>query len=150
MDGGGGATASGQPAAALYVDAAKLTPDARAQLDAAGVAVRPYDAALPDWTARAAAGERLWVDKARAPYALALDRAMVETTPSPAAHEAEKEAATTTRVAVPDAAPGVVVTKPSPVTLARARKNDAELDGMRACHVRDGAAKVGRVGTREK
>lgn len=35
-----------------------------------------------------------------------------------------------------------LVSKPSPVALAKGVKNDAELEGMRAAHIRDGVAMV--------
>jgi len=35
-----------------------------------------------------------------------------------------------------------VVESPSPITLAKAIKNDRELEGMRQAHIRDGAALV--------
>lgn len=39
-----------------------------------------------------------------------------------------------------DAGRGSLVSKPSPLTLLKARKNAAELEGYRRCHVEDGAA----------
>ncbi|KAG5190477.1 peptidase [Tribonema minus] len=98
-------------AATLFIDAAKLPDDVRAHLTAAGVAVRAYADAVPAVAALAEGGARVWVDPAR----------------------------------VNSAAWGAVpaaqrVTEATPLSMAKALKNEAELAGMRAAHVRDGAA----------
>jgi Xaa-Pro aminopeptidase len=99
--------------AELFVDAAKLTPAVRSHLTAAGVSVRPYSEAIPALRARVSnnPSERVWVDPARVTFAL------YDTVP------AERRC-----------------TEATPLALAKALKNSAELAGMRAAHVRDGAA----------
>jgi Xaa-Pro aminopeptidase len=99
--------------AELFVDSAKLTPAVSTHLAGAGVSVRPYSEAIPALRARVSEhpAERVWVDPARVTFAL---------------H---------------DAVPAERrVTEATPLSLAKALKNSAELSGMRAAHVRDGAA----------
>lgn len=74
------------------------------------VVIRPYGDAVAGVSAAASAG-KVWLDSVSANFALGL------------AVPAEQQ-----------------IVKRSPVCLAKALKNDVELDGFRACHVRDGAA----------
>lgn len=92
-------------AATLFVDAVKVTPDVRAHLDAAGVAVAPYDSAL---AAVAAAPGRVWLDASAASFAV-------------------YEAAMGARPAAE--ADARVLERMSPVQLLKAVKNGAELEG---------------------
>eukprot|EP00899_Mesostigma_viride_P025248 jgi/Mesvir1/5908/Mv00678-RA.2 len=52
----------------------------------------------------------------------------------------EEEAASSVNSAKSSAEPMGVHAYPSPVMIYKAMKNEAELEGMRACHIRDGAA----------
>ncbi|CAM9253319.1 unnamed protein product [Heterosigma akashiwo] len=97
--------------ARLYIDAAKVTKAVAAHLAENQVEVRPYGDLLGDVGALGAAGSKLMLDKARVNYAIFR--------------------------AVPE---GQVVAKTSPLQLPKARKNEAEIAGMRAAHARDGAA----------
>ena len=78
--------------------------------DSPGAVIRPYTDAAAGVAAAAGAG-KVWLDSASANFALGL------------AVPAEQQ-----------------IVKRSPVCLAKAIKNDTELAGFRACHIRDGAA----------
>ena len=56
--------------AALYIDPAKVTPAAAAELADAGAEVKPYGQLLDDVRGLAATGVKLWMDPARVSYAL--------------------------------------------------------------------------------
>lgn len=102
--------------ATLFIDAGKVPQNVAAELLAgAGVTTQPYEEALPAVQAldRAAAekGGLIWVD------------------------------GRTVNMGVYNAVnPARCIDRESPVTLMKACKNEAELAGMRACHIRDGAA----------
>lgn len=96
--------------AALYVDATKLPAQVVQTLQADGVTVRPYETVVPDVGAIAGGGARVWVDPA------------------------------STSVALGRAAGDAALREQTPVPLAKARKNDAELAGMREAHLKDGVA----------
>lgn len=98
--------------AILFVDERKLDVQAREHLAAAKVSVLPYEDAI-QYVARAAESHTIWLDPVRCSEAIAL-------------------AAPSDRR----------VLESSPVVLMKAVKNQAELDGMRRAHVRDGAAVV--------
>lgn len=105
----------------LYVDASKLTGDCHSYLAESGVVVKPYDSLFEDAKALSKAlpakGEAPLTSK---PYAIstkgswALKLAL-------GGDEAVEEIR-------------------SPVGDFKAQKNDTELEGMRLCHIRDGAA----------
>lgn len=99
----------------LFVDGTKLGTDPADHLARSGVTVLPYDA-IQDALSELIASEgapRVWLDPAACNMAL--------------------------RSRVPDAQ---AIERASPVQLLKAVKNDAELRGIRAAHVRDGLAIV--------
>ena len=102
----------------LFVDEAKLVGNAKEHLD--GVTIRPYDAVFSDIEALAAS------------------------MPSTEAGSPKKKYLISTRAswAISKALGGEqnVQELRSPVGDAKAIKNDTELEGMRQCHIRDGAA----------
>jgi Xaa-Pro aminopeptidase len=106
----------GRESAVLFVDAAKVGPRVASCLMEEGFSVEPYENVRD--VVRGAVGT-VWVDSTTCPWALYED-------------------------AMAGAAPGqagrVLDSKPSPLTLAKAIKCSAELNGMRAAHARDGAA----------
>ena len=110
--------------ATLFVDAAKVPAVLAAALAADGVALAPYEAFAGAVAAAADAGARVWVDKAAANAAVW-------------AAAAGADAAATWADA-----PARVHDAASPIALFKAVKNAAERAGMRAAHVRDGAALV--------
>lgn len=104
--------------ATLYVEESKLGPDVQKYLGSA-VEIKPYDALLSDTNqivgAELAKGG---TDAARPQYLFTTNASW----------------------AVAESLKGLGEEVKSPVADAKAIKNDAELEGMRRCHVRDGAA----------
>lgn len=106
--------------ATLYIDESKLTPEAKEHLGDK-VTLRPYDAIFDDVTALSA-----------------------EAFEASSATSEKKKFLTSTRAswALNKALGGEerVEEVRSPIGDAKAIKNDVELEGMRQCHIRDGAA----------
>jgi Xaa-Pro aminopeptidase len=104
-------------AAELFIDPAKISSAVRQHLGST-VAVRPYEEFAAALAELAAQGGRVWIDPEIASHWIA---AQLGGGPGSRAelHEAD-----------------------SPLVLAKAIKNPVELAGIRACHVRDGAALV--------
>lgn len=96
--------------ASLYVDAEKVPPIVHTALKEAGISIKPYDSVVSDLSEIAANGDKIWLDPSSTSLALA------------------------------DAAGKTALHETTPVQMAKARKNDAELQGMRAAHIRDGVA----------
>ena len=116
--GGGAAGGSGKHCqATLYVDREKLGPEASMQLMADGVAIKGYDAITEDLASLGKAGSRLMVDPKRVNYGLL----------SPLGYGTAKKGQ-------------LVEVANSPITESKAVKNEGELSGMVAAHLRDGAA----------
>lgn len=120
----------GLKSAVLFVDSAKFTSEIQQGLADAGVDLRPYEDALPTVAKLGCSGGglglsveassdeglgKVWMHPGRTNYAL--------------------------RQAVGDQCSRVE--EPSPIAEAKAIKNSAELEGMRAAHRRDGAALAG-------
>ena len=102
-----------QTDATLYVDESKLDDGVRAYLEDA-VKIKPYDAMLSDVTALATESD----ESSKAKYLIPTKASWAVALSIKGLGEAVK----------------------SPVTDAKAIKNDTELEGMRQCHIRDGAA----------
>lgn len=134
-------------AASLYCDQTKVTPAVAAQLAEAHVTVRPYAAAADDLRAAAAAGKRVWADPAKVSLALfdavedAAGDASAATRAAKSRRRGDKKPATAAAAAAPTAArPTPVLEGASPIAMAKAVKNAAELAGMREAHLRDAVA----------
>ncbi len=95
----------------LFIDSAKMTPEAEAHLKEAGVAVAPYDSVL-DFLATVPADVNVLLSGSRASGAIA--------------HILE----------------GHYVKGDSPIAMPKAVKNDVQIAGIRAAHIRDGVAMV--------
>ena len=98
--------------ARLYVEADKITPEARAHLEPLATLHAP-DWLEADLSREGEAGRRVAFDKATAPYLLI---------------DAFRQAG------------GKAVIAPDPLTLMKAAKNEAEIAGAKAAHVRDAVA----------
>lgn len=98
------------PRCTLFVDSAKLSAELQSELDAAGVSVAPYEDVLAAVRHFPAAGRKILLDPSLVNYGL--------------------------RLAAADAA----VLQPSALSMPKACKNDAELEGMLHAHTCDGAA----------
>ncbi|KAI3900745.1 hypothetical protein MKW92_036320 [Papaver armeniacum] len=126
--------------AKLFVDNSKVTPDVLAHLKSSGVELRPYDSILSEIESLASQGRQLWMDTSR------VNAAIVST------YRFGKNRASTdsdykgkVRADRHDKSDGHIgrptgLCKVSPITLAKAVKNYAELQGMRNSHLRDAAA----------
>lgn len=114
--------AVGVESAVLYISPDKVGDEVASALRSSGVEVRPYDAILVDVAAAATARKRIWLDPVSTSVAVydaaCGNEAGVEGTPNKAR----------------------VVLKPTPISMFKAVKNEAEMSGMRAAHVRDSAA----------
>lgn len=106
--------------AELYVDDDKLTPEVKAHLGQ-DVVVKPYDSIYADAEALSAARKQDAGDAA--PKFLLSNKASWALSLSLGGEEQTEEVR-------------------SPIADAKAVKNDVELSGMRACHIRDGAALI--------
>jgi len=101
--------------AELFIDASKVPDDVRKALQGAGITLRAYDEAL-------SAVQLLDKNAAETKTFVWLDGRTANTAMCNAVNASRR------------------VDKECPVTLMKACKNEAELAGMRACHIRDGAA----------
>ncbi|MFS7986651.1 putative hydrolase [Helianthus anomalus] len=116
----------------LFVDSSKVTPEVMDHLKKAGVELRAYDSILSEIERLAARGGHLWLDTSSinaaisSTYATACDK-YTETNGSKRKGKNSSVAPT-------------ALCKSSPVSLAKAVKNHAELKGMRNSHLRDAAA----------
>ncbi|OWM85360.1 hypothetical protein CDL15_Pgr018984 [Punica granatum] len=128
--------------AKLFIDSAKVTPKVMAHLKNAGVELRPYDTILSEIEGLAKEGANLWLDTS------SVNAAIVNTYKSACekyfrgnGNKKSKKSkmrpsdGSTSQSKVPTG-----VYRMSPISLAKAVKNDAELDGMRNSHLRDAAA----------
>ncbi|XP_024019004.1 probable Xaa-Pro aminopeptidase P [Morus notabilis] len=124
--------------AKLFVDNSKVNPDVMEHLKSAGVELMPYDTILSEVKSLAAQGARLWLDRS------SVNAAIVNT--YTAACEKQYKHIEKTNKSQKNVdlngwstAPAGIY-KASPVSLAKAIKTAAELEGMQNCHLRDAAA----------
>lgn len=128
--------------ATLYVDAAKVTEEVAAHLKEGGVEVKPYAAAFDDVRALAAAGNSIWMDPARVSFAMKTVAQSAAAAGTPSEGPRKKKARGTAEANGVAKSGVTIVEKPSPVTQAKAVKNEAELAGMKEAHLRDAVALV--------
>ena len=96
----------------LFIDAKKVPVEVQAHLTESGVTILPYEHTLPTISdLTQTQGKTLWLDTKR------VNHAIYSVTNSTTRYEAD-----------------------SPIILMKACKNDIELNGMKAAHLRDGAA----------
>ncbi|XP_056168400.1 aminopeptidase P2-like isoform X4 [Syzygium oleosum] len=120
--------------AELFVDSSKITPEVMDHLKNAGVELRPYDKILSEIENLVKQGGNLWLDTS------SMNAAIVNTYKSACDNYLNKKSKARVqdyngRSAMPSG-----VYRASPISLAKAVKNDAELQGMRNSHLRDAAA----------
>jgi Xaa-Pro aminopeptidase len=139
--------------ATLYVDSDKVSPIVAAHLKEAGVATKAYAAVGADVARLAGSGHKILMDPTRVSLAMkkiAMDAAAGTATADASAVKGARGLRKRIRASdasdVSDAptarAPKPVIQKPTPVVAAKAIKNDAELEGFKEAHLRDGAALV--------
>lgn len=104
--------------ATLYVEKSRFESNVMAHLEESGVEVKPYDSFFPD------------------------TRALYEAAKSSPPHSGRFQVMNTGSWALKRAlGDGDLIEEiKSPIALAKSVKNETELDGMRNCHMRDGAA----------
>lgn len=136
----------------VFVEDAKLGPTARAHLEKdCRAEIRPYAEIFSYLSGAHASGRKIWLDPDKSNYALLRAASMP---PEEGKVTYEKVSGSTGDGAL--AAIGKVPSEPSlllhptPITLFKAVKNEAELEGMRAAHLRDGAAEVDFLAWLEK
>ncbi|KAF2307235.1 hypothetical protein GH714_025641 [Hevea brasiliensis] len=126
--------------AKLFVDNSKVTPEVLNHLKNAGVELRPYDAILSEIESLAARGVELWLDPS------SVNAAIVNTYKSACDRHLENLGSKNDSMTkIYNGSNGQSwgpsgVYKASPISLAKALKNPAELQGMRDSHLRDAAA----------
>lgn len=112
--------------ATLYVDSSKLSSESAAYLADNGVSVRPYDSIFAD---SEVLGQSLGTENGESQSEAKIKKFLVSNKTSWALKRSL-------------GGDSKVEETRSPIGDAKAVKNDTELDGMRACHVRDGAALI--------
>ncbi|KAI3448635.1 hypothetical protein Pfo_005300 [Paulownia fortunei] len=126
--------------AKLFIDDAKINPDVMHYLKNAGIELRPYESILSDIESLAAKGACLWLDTST------VSAAIVNTYKSACdkyfgtAGIVNKNKRTVPNGPDAQSCGPTAVYKSSPISLAKAVKNEAELEGMRNSHLRDAAA----------
>ncbi|PRQ42195.1 putative hydrolase [Rosa chinensis] len=126
--------------AKLFVDTSKVGTEVLDHLENAGIELRPYDSILSEVESLAAKGAKVWLD------ASSVNAAIVHTYNSACEKYYESlESKRKSKTKEYDDSNGwsegpTGMYRVSPVSLAKALKNDAELEGMRSCHLRDAAA----------
>lgn len=130
--------------ASLFVDDSKITPEVLAHLNEAGVSVKPYTSLVFEIKRLAAEGAKLWLDSAKISVAIknAFDDACAQyyedlEVARSKKKRSSKEQSTIDKEELDGPA---ALHRPSPLGIAKAIKNDAELEGMRQAHLRDAAA----------
>lgn len=119
--------------AQLFVDDSKVTSDVKNYLKNAGVSLCPYDFVLSAIESLAARGVKLWLDPS------CINAAIVSTYRSACdKFVGEPEKSSSSSNGQPGGPSAVYLS--SPISLAKAVKNDTELEGMRNSHLRDAAA----------
>ncbi|KAI5077889.1 hypothetical protein GOP47_0007713 [Adiantum capillus-veneris] len=132
--------------ATLFTDLSKITDEVSLHLKEAQIAVKPYTSILSFLERLASNGCKLWLDPARVNIAVfnafnaACKTHYRNCKKSKKAGQAEKISSNHTSGNEMDAP--YVLERTSPVPLAKAKKNAAELNGMRQAHLRDAAALV--------
>ncbi|KAM7469386.1 hypothetical protein LguiA_007569 [Lonicera macranthoides] len=121
-------------AAKLFIDNSKVSPEVTNYLKNAGIDLRPYESILSEIESLAEQGAHLWLDTSSVnaaiakTYASACDKYY-------GGLGGRSKAKSSGQAGGPSA-----FYKPSPISLAKAVKNKAELDGMLNSHLRDAAA----------
>ena len=112
--------------AIVFVEDAKLGAEARDHLKHECQAeIRPYGEIFAYLSDAVGKGKKVWLDPDKSNYALLQAASGLST----ATVKTEEKSSS-------------LISKASPITLLKALKNEAELKGMRAAHLRDGAAEV--------
>nr|XP_023926110.1 probable Xaa-Pro aminopeptidase P [Quercus suber] len=126
--------------AKLFMDNSKVTPEVMDHLKKAGIELRPYDCILSEIESLAAQGTHLWLDTSSVnaaianTYKSACDKYM-GSLGNKTKGQSKIYDSSNGQSGGPTGVYGL-----SPISLAKAVKNHAELEGMRNSHLRDAAA----------
>ncbi|CAH9145144.1 unnamed protein product [Cuscuta epithymum] len=126
--------------AQLFVDDSKITPEVRDYLNNAGINLRAYESIIPEIESLAEKGVNLWMDTSSVNAAItnAYKSACDRYYGIPAVKKGNKKG--TKHDSNGDSRGPHALYRSSPVSMAKAVKNSAELEGMQSCHLRDAAA----------
>lgn len=133
-----------QESCTLYVDQKKITEAAAEHLQGAKVEIKNYEDVLEDVQDLARRGCKIWLDPAKAN--LALYEGVQDAVKDALSTQKRKKSQSKKRKSDGDSVSpalsldAAVVEAPSPIAMAKAIKNPAELEGMREAHLRDAAA----------
>ncbi|BBH06565.1 Metallopeptidase M24 family protein [Prunus dulcis] len=128
--------------AKLFIDTYQVSTEVMDHLKNAGIELRPYDSILSEVEGLAAQGANVWLDIS------SVNAAIVKTFNSACERYYQSlESKTKSKTKMYDDSNGwsggpTGIYRVSPISLAKAVKNDSELEGMRSCHLRDAAALV--------
>ncbi|XP_019440557.1 PREDICTED: probable Xaa-Pro aminopeptidase P [Lupinus angustifolius] len=126
--------------AKLFIDDSKITEEVSDHLKEAGIELRPYNSILSEIESLAARGAALWLDTS------SVNAAIVKAYGAACdSYNQKHQSKLKTRTKGFDGSNEhfngpIAVHKTSPISLAKAIKNESELEGMRNCHLRDAAA----------
>ncbi|KAJ1417115.1 Peptidase M24 [Sesbania bispinosa] len=126
--------------AKLFIDDSKVTEEVSDHLKKANIEIKPYNSIISEIESLAARGAALWLDTSSVnaaivnAYKAACDK-----------YKWNRESKHKTRTkgfdgSIEHSDVPIAVHKVSPVSLAKAIKNEMELEGMKSCHLRDAAA----------
>ncbi|XP_020212955.1 aminopeptidase P2 [Cajanus cajan] len=126
--------------AKLFIDDSKITEEVSDHLKKADIEIRPYNSVISEVERLAAQGSSLWLDTSSVnaaivnAYSAACDR-----------YNWSRKSKHKTRTngfdgSIEHSDIPFAVHRASPVSLAKAIKNESELEGMQDCHLRDAAA----------
>lgn len=126
--------------AKLFIDDSKVTEEVDDHLKKANIEIRPYNSIVSEIENLAARGAALWLDTSSVnaaivnAYKAACDRCYQN---YESKHKTESKGFDRS---IANSDVPIAVQKSSPVSLAKAIKNETELKGMQDCHLRDAAA----------
>ncbi|XP_059645968.1 aminopeptidase P2 [Cornus florida] len=126
--------------AKLFIDNPKITPEVMAYLENAGIKLRPYESILSEIESLAEKGSYVWLDTS------SVNAAIVNTYESACDRyfgnfENTRKNKTMSYDGSSSQSVGPTgIYRMSPISMAKAVKNDAELEGMCNSHLRDAAA----------
>lgn len=126
--------------AKLFIDNSKVTPEVMDHLKNAGIELRPYDCILSEIESLAAQGTHLWLDTSSVNAAIANTyKSACEKYTGSLGNKTKGKSKIYDYSNVQSGRP-TGVHRLSPISLAKAVKNHAELEGMQNSHLRDAAA----------
>ncbi|KAL3631673.1 Aminopeptidase P2 [Castilleja foliolosa] len=126
--------------AKLFIDDSKVKLDVKQYLKTAGIELRPYESILSHIESLTAKGTCLWLDTSSVSAAIVNTYKSAYNKYFSAAGTGKKNRRTLPTSPDDHSCEPTAVYRSSPISLAKAVKNEAELEGMRNSHLRDAAA----------